>query len=82
MVVLLEICQSEYGDLGHLPDLGISPTIVQFGRAANSRKSLDFFKILPFNSQAVSHPAMIGSPIGRCTVGPALSGFGLDRPSL
>ncbi|XP_064792895.1 very long chain fatty acid elongase 7-like isoform X1 [Oncorhynchus masou masou] len=28
--------------------------------------------------QAVSHPAMIGSPIGRRTIGPASSGFGRD----
>ena len=30
----------------------------------------------------VSHPAVIGSPIGRRTIGPASSGFGRCRPSL
>jgi hypothetical protein len=29
-------------------------------------------------SLAVSQPAVIGSPIGRCTIGPALSGLGED----
>jgi hypothetical protein len=32
--------------------------------------------------QAVSHPAVIGSPIGQRTIGPASSGFGRGRPSL
>ena len=32
--------------------------------------------------QAVSHPAVIGSPIEWCTIGPALSGFGRCRQSL
>ena len=40
-----------------------------------SLQSLDWFK-------AVSHPAVIGSPIGRCTIGSASSGFVRDRPSL
>jgi hypothetical protein len=36
----LELCQSDHRVLGHLPDQGPSPLIVQFGRAASSRKSL------------------------------------------
>ena len=32
--------------------------------------------------QAVSQPAVIESPIGRCTIGPVSSGFGRCRPSL
>ena len=37
-----------------------------------------------FRFRAVSQPAMIGSPIGQRTIGPALSwlGFGRCRPSL
>jgi hypothetical protein len=38
----------------------------------------------PVRFQAVSQPAVIGSPIGQHTIGPALSrlGFGWGRPSL
>jgi hypothetical protein len=35
----LELCQSDYWFLGHLPDQGPSPPIAQFGWAASSRKS-------------------------------------------
>ena len=36
--------------LDHLPDKGPSPLIAQFGQAANSRKSLDSYKLLPFKN--------------------------------
>ena len=46
----LELCQSDHRVLGHLSDLGPSPPIAQFGRAASSRKSLDCSKLLPFKN--------------------------------
>ena len=36
----LELCQSDYWVLGHLPDQGPSPPIAQFGQVTSSRKSL------------------------------------------
>ena len=59
MVVLLEcspisteeLCQSDHGVLGHLPDQGPSfSLIVQFRRAASSRKDLGGSKLLPFKN--------------------------------
>ena len=38
----LEHCQGDHRVLGHLPDHGPSPLIVQFGRVASSRKSPNF----------------------------------------
>jgi hypothetical protein len=46
----LELCQSYYRFLGHLPDQGPSPPIAQFGWAASSRKSLGGSKLLPFKN--------------------------------
>jgi hypothetical protein len=46
----LKLCQSDHWVLGHLPDLGPSPPIAQFGRAASSRKSLGGSKLIPFKN--------------------------------
>ena len=46
----MEFCQSDHQVLGHLPDQGPSPLIAQFGRVANSRKSLGGSKHLPFKN--------------------------------
>ena len=46
----LELCQSDYRVLGHIPDGGPSPLIAQLGRAANSRKSLAGSKLLSFKN--------------------------------
>ena len=46
----LELCQSDHRVLGHLPDQGPSPSIVQFGRATSSRISLGGSKLLPFKN--------------------------------
>ena len=46
----LELCQSYYRFLGHLPDQGPSPLIAQFGWAASSRKSLGGSKLLLFKN--------------------------------
>ena len=44
-----DLCRSvsDHWVLGHLPDLGPSPLIAQFGQAASSWKSLGGSKLLP-----------------------------------
>ena len=49
-------------------------------RHSVSVQEVSLQSLVPF--EAVSHPDMIGSPTGRRTIGPALSGFGRGRPSL
>ena len=46
----LDLCQSDYRLLGHLPDQGPSPLIAQFGPAASSRKNLGGSKLLPLKN--------------------------------
>jgi hypothetical protein len=46
------------------------------------RSSLRGFTTVPGLIQAVSHPAVFGSPIGRRTIVPGSSGFGRGRLSL
>ena len=49
----LELCQTDHRVLGHLPDQGPFPSIDQFGRAANTRKSLGGSKLLSFKNDGV-----------------------------
>ena len=46
----LELCQSNHGALGHLPDQSPSPPIAKFCRVASSRESLGGSKHLPFKN--------------------------------